>query len=284
MNLDQHIEKLIDLALKEDIGTGDITSHVLIPSHVQTSGEIVLKQGAVPAGLKFLEQLYQKIDPDIKVQLLVKEGSYQKAGTLLAKVTGPARGILSGERVALNLLQHASAVATATYEFVRKLKGLKCDILDTRKTLPGIRALEKYAVQVGGGKNHRFGLYDGYIIKRNHLSFFSSTSENPFKDAVKLVQQSHPNIPVEVEVHNPSDLDKALASDAVAIMLCKMAPQEILLCVKKIRKTNKKVYVESLGTITVDTVRSYGETGVDGIAIGSITHSAHATDIVMRLK
>jgi nicotinate-nucleotide pyrophosphorylase (carboxylating) len=284
MDFDQQIEHLIELALKEDIGKGDITSHALISDHVSTSGEIVQKQGGIPAGLKFLHLLYQKIDPEIKIKLLATEGNYYKAGTPLAKVSGPARGILTGERVALNFLQHASAVATATYEFVRKLKGLKCDILDTRKTLPGLRALEKYAVGVGGGINHRFGLYDGFIIKRNHLTFFSSSSANPYKEAVNLVKKACPDIPIEIEIHESSELDAALESNAVAIMLCRMPPQEIAKCVKKIRKTDKKVYVESLGTITVETVRSYGETGVDGISIGSITHSVPALDIVMRLK
>lgn len=284
MDLIQEIEKLIDIAIKEDIGSGDITSQVCIPDHVRTSGEIVLKQGGVPAGLCFLEMLYHKIDPEIKVKLLVKEGVYQKAGTSLAKVTGPARGILSGERVALNLIQHASGVATATHEYARKLTGLKCDILDTRKTLPGLRALEKYAVLTGGGKNHRFGLDDRFIIKWNHLSFFSGTSKNPILEAVNRVKEHSPDIPIEVEIHDAKDLAAALETDAVAIMLCRMSPRLLASCVKKVRKTDKKVYVESLGTITQDTVRSFAETGVDGISIGSITHSVPTLDIVLRLK
>lgn len=284
MDLDKEIEQLIEAAIKEDIGTGDITSEACIPPHVNSSGEIVLKQGGVPAGLRYLELLYKKIDPSIEVKVLVKEGTYQKAGTTLAKVSGPARGIITGERVALNLLQHASGVATATYEYVRKLTGLKCDILDTRKTLPGLRALEKYAVIVGGGKNHRFGLDDRFIIKWNHLAFVGSQAKQAIQEAVKLVKNFGKQIPIEVEIHDPKDLDAVLETEAFAVMLCRMSPKVIAECVKKIRKTNKKVYVESLGTITVETVRFFGETGVDGISIGSITHSVPALDIVMRLK
>jgi len=283
MNLEKEIEKLIDIAIEEDICTGDITSESCIPETALTSGRFYMKQAGVIAGLPFLSTLFQKIHPDIEVKLYVQEGSYQKAGTLIAKVSGPARGILSGERIALNIIQHASGVATVTSAYVRKVAGIDVAILDTRKTLPGLRALEKYAVHIAGGTNHRYGLDDRFIIKNNHLAFIEGTHEQAIKEAVERVHSRNPNIPVELEIHDPTQLDEALKTDASAIMLSRMFPETVCRCVKKIRKTDKKVYIESLGTITLDTVRAYAETGVDGIAIGSLTHSAECLDIRMRI-
>lgn len=285
MYLQKEIERLIDISIEEDIRSGDITSEVLIPKEAITSGHFVLKQAGVLAALPFLQILFQKIDPSIDVKLYVEEGSYQKAGTILGKVTGPARGILSGERIALNLIQHASGVATCTAECVRKLKGLhNCAILDTRKTLPGLRALEKYAVTVGGGTNHRFGLDDRFIIKTNHLYFFKGSSKKNIKDAIEKVHKHRPNLPIEIEITRFEQLSEALHPFVSAIMLSRMMPMEIQKCVNKIRQTDKKVYIESLGTITLDTIRAYAETGVDGISIGFVTHSVPILDIVMRLK
>lgn len=284
MNLEKEIERLIDTSIVEDIQSGDITSEVLVPENAVTSGRFVLKQAGILAGLPFLQILFQKIDPEIQVTLYVREGSYQKAGTILGKVTGPAQGILTGERIALNLIQHASGVATITSAYVRKLKGLRCEILDTRKTLPGLRALEKYAVRIGGGTNHRSSLDDRFIIKNNHLYFLAGRSPTPIKKAVKCVKSHRPDLTIEVEISHPDQLAEALQTEAHAIMLSRMLPSQIKSCLNRIRKTDKKVYVESLGTITLDTIRAYAETGVDGISIGSVTHSVPALDIVMRLK
>lgn len=283
MFLQREIERLIDTAISEDIGSGDITTQILIDAGTLASGSFVIKQAGVVAGLPFLQTVFQKIDPELTVTLLVKEGSFQKAGTILAKVAGPARAILTGERVALNLIQHASGVATITSEYVRKLKELHCAILDTRKTLPGLRALEKYAVKVGGGNNHRYSLDDRYTIKSNHLYFLNGATKTPIKEAVKLVKASNPELLVEVEIVRSDQIDEALESGADVIMLTRMFTNEVEACVKKARKANKKIYVESQGTITLDTVRAYAETGVDGISIGSITHSVPALHIVMRL-
>lgn len=284
MYLQKEIERLIDISIEEDIRSGDITSEVLVPKEAMTSGHIVLKQAGVLAALPFLQILFRKIDPSIEVKLYVEEGSYQKAGTILGKVSGPARGILSGERIALNLVQHASGVATCTAEYVRKLKGLHCGVLDTRKTLPGLRALEKYAVTVGGGTNHRFALDDRFIIKTNHLYFFKGISKCPIKEAIEKVHKHQPNLPIEVEITRFDQLSEALHPAVSGIMLSRMVPMEIQRCVKRVRQTDKKIYIESLGTITLDTIRAYAETGVDGISIGYVTHSVPALDIVMRLK
>ncbi len=284
MYLQKEIERLIDISIEEDLRSGDITTDVLVPESAIISARIVLKQAGVLAALPFLQILFHKIDPSIEVTLYVEEGSYQTAGTILGKVSGPARGILSGERVALNLIQHASGVATTTSEYVRKLKGLHCGILDTRKTLPGLRALEKYAVSVGGGFNHRFALDDRFIIKPNHLYFLKGTSKNPIKDAIEKVKERNADLPIEVEITRFDQLVHALHPFVDGIMLSRMMPLEIKRCVDRIRQTEKKVYIESLGTITLDTVRAYAETGVDGISIGSVTHSVPALDIVMRFK
>lgn len=285
MHFQKGIEHLIDTAIAEDIGEGDITSQALVPESAVTSGWFVLKQAGVVAALPFLKILFQKIDPEIKVSLFVKEGSYLKAGTIVAKVAGPARGILTGERIALNLIQHASGIATATFAYVSKLKGLFCEILDTRKTLPGLRALEKYAVKVGGGNNHRASLEDRFIIKSNHLYFIrGNRSSSMLKEAASQAKKFRPNLPLEIEISSIDQLTQALDSEAEAIMLSRMRPNDIKKCVDRIKKANKKVYVESLGTITLDTVRAYAETGVDGISLGSVTHSVPALDIVMRLK
>lgn len=284
MYLQKEIERLIDISISEDIGKGDVTTEVLVDTGVLTSGIFVLKQAGVVAALPFLETVFSKIDPSISVTLLVEEGSYHKAGTMIARASGPAKGILTGERIALNLIQHASGVATITQEYVRKLRGLKCQILDTRKTLPGLRALEKYAVRVGGGMNHRFSLDDRFTIKHNHFYFLGKGSSVPIKEAVQRARAAHPDLSIEVEISNINNLAEVLETSANAIMLSRMTPKEIKKSVEFVRKTGKKVYVESQGTITLDTIRAYAETGVDGISIGSITHSVPSLDIVMRLS
>ncbi|WP_059358758.1 carboxylating nicotinate-nucleotide diphosphorylase [Parachlamydia acanthamoebae] len=283
MDITNYIDLLLDTALKEDIRTGDITSEACIPEDAILTGRFIAKQAGILAGLPFLSLLFKKIDPRIEVQLLVSEGSYQKAGTVIAKAFGPARGIFSGERVALNLLQHASGVATLTNQYVRKVSGFDCSILDTRKTLPGLRALEKYAVTVGGGVNHRFGLDDRLIIKRNHLAFVGTTTPHPIREAVLRVKNHRPDLPIEIEIQDIDQLAEALDTEAETIMLCRMPPHEIKKCVHFIRKTGKKVFIESLGTITLETIQAYAETGVDGISLGSLTLSSHALDIAMRL-
>jgi len=284
MYLQKEIERLIDTAISEDVGSGDITTEVLVPEDAVISGSFVMKQAGITAGLPYLNILFQKIDHTIKATPLVEEGSYQKAGTIIAKVTGPARGILTGERIALNLIQHASAVATSTNEYVRKLRGLKCEILDTRKTLPGLRALEKYAVRIGGGSNHRFTLDDLVIIKNNHLYFLTGSSGTAIKTAIQKAKSKRPDLAIEVEISDTKLLPPVLESEAKAVMLSRMMPSEIKKCVRLIHKADKKAFVESLGTITLDTVRAYAETGVDGISIGAITFAVPPLEIVMRLK
>jgi len=282
MHLEKEIEGLIDIAIEEDIRSGDITSTACIPKQAVTSARLFMKQAGVVAGLPFLTILFHKIDPEIEIFLVIEEGSFQKAGTVIGKISGPARGILSGERIALNLLQHASGVATQTRAYVKKIVGIDCAILDTRKTLPGLRALEKYAVRVGGGVNHRFSLDGRFVIKPNHCCFLAGNFAHPLQEAIKRAKEYRPDLPIEIEIDSIEYLQEALNTDACAIMLSRMPPQSVQRCVKEIRKTNKKVYLESLGTITLDTIRAYAETGIDGISVDAITQ-AEALDIGMRL-
>jgi len=281
--IESQIEKLIDIAIQEDISHGDITTKACIPSTATASGKLILKQAGVVAGLPFFKKLFLKLDPEIKVDFFVEEGSYQTSGAILAHVTGPASPILAGERIALNLIQHASGIATITSAFVKKISGLECAIMDTRKTLPGLRAVEKYAVRVGGGLNYRHNLHDRCLIKLNHLAYFHSTSSEPILEAVNRVRQQNPECPIEIEIEDFEQLKKALETDVSAIVLRGMTPQKARKCVEKIHGAGKKAYLESSGTITLNTVRYYAETGIDAILIGDITHSVPALNMKFKL-
>lgn len=283
MELSVEIEKLIDVAIAEDIRSGDITTEALLSDTVQISARLFLRQAGVVAGFEILKRIFQKIDPEIEVTLLCQEGIFLKSGTLIASISGRARSILTGERLALNFIQHTSAIATMTAAYVKKVAGLKCVIMDTRKTIPGLRALEKYAVRIGGGKNHRFGLDDRLVIKTNHLAFLPQPLTHAIKDALKKIEAMGTRLPVEIEVNDLSLVDQVVHANVEAIMLRNMTPEDILRAVKKIRRTNKKIYVESSGAITLDTVRAYAETGVDGIAIGHLMYPPQALDMALRL-
>lgn len=281
--MDKDITRLIEQALAEDIRSGDITSEACIHPSEEITAKIVMKQAGIIAGLPFLTSLFHKIDNRIDVNLLVDEGSYQKAGTVIATVSGPARGIITCERVALNFLQHAAGVATATHEYVKKVEGFGCAIIDTRRTLPGLRSLEKYAVRVGGGVNHRYGLDDRFVIKRSHRSLLAGKNEQPILEALRLVKERNQDLHVEIEVDDLDDLDEALKTDAKVIILVNMTPDQVERAVEKIKPTGKKVFLESSGTITLNTIRAYAEKGVNAICIGALTHSVQALDISMKI-
>jgi nicotinate-nucleotide pyrophosphorylase (carboxylating) len=279
------IDRLLDRAIEEDIGKGDITTQACVSPDVAASGKLILKQKGVIAGIDFTKRLFEKIDPKVTLTPLVEEGPLLNAGTIIAHISGPARSLLTGERIALNLLRHTSGVASITAAYVKKVKGLKCAILDTRKTLPGLRCIEKYAVQVGGGVVHRWGLDDVYIIKNNHLAFLAAESTEPIAEAVRRVRADHPEIPIEIELVHLDQLDHILDADVQAIMLNNLRPDEVSRCVRKIRQTNKNImiYFESSGAISLETIRIYAETGIDGIAVSALTHSVQALEIGMRL-
>ncbi|MGE3954050.1 MAG: carboxylating nicotinate-nucleotide diphosphorylase [Parachlamydiales bacterium] len=272
---------VVDVALKEDIRTGDITSQACLSPDDQISGRLLLKQGGRLAGLAFLEPLFKKVDPRVEVKLFVEEGGEHRAGTILGTISGPAWAIFAGERVALNLLQHASGVATLTSYYVERTEGYDCDILDTRRTLPGLRCLERYAVRLGGGKNHRIGLDDRFIIKHNHLSFIARNTKHPIIEAVRRARAHRANVPIEVEVDDLKQIDQAVESGADIILLDHMPLPQVRKAVSKIKQKGK-AYVEGVGGVNLETVDAFAEAGLDGISVPALTFQAQPLEIALR--
>ncbi|HSX10278.1 MAG TPA: carboxylating nicotinate-nucleotide diphosphorylase [Chlamydiales bacterium] len=265
------IKRFIKTAFAEDFAHEDITSLSCIPENTQAEAHIVLKQKACIAGLKFIPDIFHLRDPEIEVRILASEGQMCEKGTVLAELQGSARSLLSGERVALNFLQHLCGVATLTARCVA-LAGA-CQILDTRKTILGLRMAQKYAVGVGGGVNHRMHLADRILIKNNHLALV------PLEECVRRARERCAWI--EVEVGSVGQMEQAINAGANAILLDNMSPDQVRECVLGARG---RVYLEASGGITLDNVAAYAATGVNGVSIGALTHSAHAIDISMRLK
>ena len=283
--LTEEIHKLIKIGIAEDIRSGDITSEACIPEDEPLSCKLILKQWGRLAGLPFLAQIFQTIDPTIQVDLYLEEGTIAKAGTVIGRVNGPARGIITAERVALNFLRHASGIATITTIYKEKLTDYGCehiDLLDTRKTLPGLRALDRYAVRIGGGKNHRDGLDDRFVIKGSHQKFIALHERRPIIEAVRKARAYRPNVRVEVEVSRISQVEEALEAAPDIIMLDNMPVFNVEKAVKLIRASNKNIYIEACGGIFLDTIGAYAETGVDGISIAALTDSVENLDITLR--
>jgi nicotinate-nucleotide pyrophosphorylase (carboxylating) len=275
--MDPYLKKLIEETLSEDLGNGDVTSEAIIPADAASTADIKAKQDLVLAGLDVARDVFHYLDPAIQFTPLAKDGDRIKSGAVLARVSGKTRILLAGERAALNLLQHLSGIATLTSRYAEQLKGTKAQILDTRKTLPGLRQLEKYAVRMGGGKNHRFGLYDGILIKDNHITAAGSIAK-----AIGLARRnSHHLLKVEVETKNLDEVREALAAQADVVMLDNMSVEMMKEAVKLI---SGKALVEASGNVTLETVRAIAETDVDFISSGSLTHSAPAADVSMKIK
>jgi nicotinate-nucleotide pyrophosphorylase (carboxylating) len=275
--MENDVKDLIARALQEDLGPGDATSEATIRPESASIAVMLAKQDLILAGLDIARAVFHYLDPDIQFTAFVKDGDRVNAGTELAKLTGNTRALLAGERVALNLLQHLSGIATLTAQYVEKVKGLETEVLDTRKTLPGLRRLEKYAVRIGGGRNHRFGLYDGVLIKDNHIK----ASGGIAKAIQNARKNAHHLLKLEVETKNLEEVREALDSRADIIMLDNMPVAMMREAVKLIAG---RVLVEASGNVTLDTVRAIAETGVDLISSGSLTHSAPAADISMKIK
>ncbi len=271
---------LADLALDEDLGeAGDLTSEVLIPAERIGAAVLVARQPGVLAGLPAAELVFALVDPTLMFEAVRSDGSPLQPGDQLAVVSGKSRSILRGERTALNFLQHLSGIATQTRRYVDAVAGLPCQILDTRKTTPGWRLLEKYAVRQGGGHNHRIGLYDGILIKDNHLAALAGQTD-PIGEAVRLARQKHgTSIPVEIEVDTLAQLEFALKAKPDIVLLDNMPPADLRQAVRRRNEIAPGVLLESSGGVTLDTLRALAETGVDRISIGALTHSAPALDI-----
>lgn len=269
------VHEFLRQALQEDIGFGDVTSEAIFAEDHMSSGYVLAKQEFVLAGLSVFRQVFQLLDPTVKIQSSAQDGSFIKAGTKFIQFSGRTRALLAGERVALNLLQHLSGIATKTYQFAGKLQGSSTVITDTRKTTPGMRMLEKYAVTVGGGKNHRLGLDHMILIKDNHIRAAGS-----IRSAVANVRACcSPFIKIEVETESLEQVQEALDVSVDVIMLDNMCLQDIQQAVKLI---HKQALIEVSGNVTLARLDELASVGVDIISSGALTHSVEAIDISMK--
>lgn len=266
---------LIDIALEEDLGTGDLTTAAVVPGGTVARATIEQRAAGVPAGLGVAGSVFARVDPGISFTVLAAEGSWREPGPL-AELAGPAAGILAGERVALNFLGRLSGVATLTARFVRAVEGTGARILDTRKTTPGLRELEKDAVRAGGGTNHRRGLYDAVLVKENHSALGGGVREA----TRRALAGAPPGVTVEVECASLAEVDEALAAGAGRILLDNMDPGELRRAVEHV---GGRAELEASGGVTLDNVRAVAESGVDWISIGALTHSAPALDVSLML-
>ena len=270
------IDRLIDLALEEDLGAGDVTTQALVPPELQGEAHIRAKETLVVAGLPVAARVFHKLDGRIAFEAEAADGQEVTSGTVLARLTGPVATILTGERVALNFLQHLSGIATFTRNMVAQLAGTKACLVDTRKTTPGWRVLQKYAVRLGGGRNHRFGLYDGVLIKNNHLTAVGSITA-----AVRQARErAHHLLKIEVEVTDLEGLQEALDASADLILLDNMDDATLK---KAVELTRGRAILEASGSMTKDRLLRVAATGVNFISMGKLTHSAPAVDIHLRL-
>jgi nicotinate-nucleotide pyrophosphorylase (carboxylating) len=277
------IFEAVNAALDEDIGRGDITSRAIVRPGQRARGSFLAKQDLVLAGLEVADAAFSAFDYHLQIESAAGDGDLVKSGKAFARVTGDAQTLLASERVALNFLQHLSGIATATRKYVDAIAGTSAVIVDTRKTKPGLRLLEKYAVTAGGGRNHRLGLDDGVLIKDNHLALGGGVAES-VRRVREVVGHLHK---IEVEVASLDQLREALRAKVDIVMLDNMSPDLTRQAVEIVRAAElgeKRTLIESSGGITLENVRAYAEAGVDLISIGAITHSAPAVDISFKIR
>lgn len=274
------VREIIDRALAEDLGQGDVTTEALINGSREGTGLITAKQEGVVAGMEVAMQVFRRVDPKLDVELLLEDGARVEPGSKIARVTGSIGSILKAERVALNFLQRISGIASETNRYVMRVEGLPVRIMDTRKTTPGLRSLEKYAVKAGGGMNHRMHLADGILIKDNHLAVLSAQGLG-IEETIAMARRNAPaELTVEVEVGTVSAALEAVQAGADIIMLDNMGLDDMRQAVQVIAG---RALVEASGGITLDAVRTVAETGVDRISIGALTHSPRALDISLEI-
>jgi len=272
--------RLIDIALHEDIGSGDWTTRWVVPARTRATARVVAKAEGIIAGLSIASSVFLRIDPRVEIISSLKDGSTVTEGDVVFTIKGPARTILSGERTALNFLQRLSGIATATRRYVDAVAGTDAKILDTRKTTPGWRSLEKSAVKAGGGENHRIGLFDMVLIKENHIAIAGGVAE-----AIKRVRDANTkSLQVEVEARNKDELRAALEAGCDIVLLDNMDVQGIRECVRLVKQRNGQVKTEASGNMTLERVRSVAETGVDFISVGALTHSVTALDLSLLMQ
>lgn len=274
----EEIQRAVRAALAEDIGPGDVTTHAIVPETATMCAEMVAREPLVLAGLAFARLAFQELDRDLVVAPHAADGDQCPKGQILLRVSGSARSILNAERVALNFVQRLSGVATLTAQFVEQVKGTKARILDTRKTTPGWRRFEKYAVKCGGGRNHRVGLYDMVLIKDNHLAALRNEPPNAIAAAVERARVAYPELKVEVEADTLAQVRQAVEARADIILLDNMSLAELR---EAVGMVGGRAQTEASGGVNLQTVRGIAETGVDFVSVGAITHSARAVDIAL---
>lgn len=275
---DQLIDDLLTLAFAEDIGDGDATTLSTIPADAMGRQKLIVKEEGVIAGIDMARRVFEKFDPSLKMTTFINDGAHVKPGDVAFEVEGPVRSLLQTERTMLNIMQRMSGIATTTARYQDRLKGLKTKVLDTRKTTPGLRMLEKMAVKIGGGENHRIGLFDMILIKDNHNDFAGGIA-NSVERAKQWCKENHKDLRIEVEVRNHEEIDEALKAGVDRIMLDNFTPERTAEAVRYIRSKNPSVEIESSGGITLETLREYGEAGVDFISVGALTHSVKGLDM-----
>lgn len=274
------VRELIRRALDEDIGPGDVTTSALIPEGAAGTAVIIARGPCVPAGLQVAAEVFRQVDPGLGCQMRAQDGDPVEQDAVLMEIHGRVGSVLTAERTALNFLQRLTGIATLTRRFVEKVSGYRVRILDTRKTTPTLRVLEKYAVVCGGGSNHRMGLFDMVLIKDNHRRYWRDAGIRDLCGAVQAARARFPGVPVEVEVESESELQDAIRGGPDWIMLDNMTPERMRRCVELCARRCK---LEASGGVTLETVASIAATGVDAISIGALTHSAPASDLSLEL-
>ena len=272
------LESQVATALREDVGSGDVTAE-LVPATQKARGRVITREDAVLCGRPWVEETFRQLDPDIRLSWRAVDGDRLTADSVIFEIAGPARAILTGERTALNFMQLLSATATAARGFVDAVAGTGCVILDTRKTLPGLRTAQKYAVRCGGARNHRIGLYDMVLIKENHIAAAGSLS-----GAIVAARRAAPGLPVEVEVESLAEFKEALAAWPDIILIDEFSQPDMIEAVAINRAQGRRVKIEASGSVSLETVRAIATTGVDYISVGSITKHVRAVDLSMRLE
>jgi nicotinate-nucleotide pyrophosphorylase (carboxylating) len=272
------IRAAVKAALAEDIGTGDATTLATVPPGLTVRAVMRAREPLVVTGIDFVETAFRELSRKVKVQKILRDGRHARAGEVLLKISGPARPILTAERVALNFIQRLSGVATLTSKFVAAVRGIRAKILDTRKTTPGWRRFEKYAVACGGGTNHRIGLFDMVLIKDNHLAALRDAKPNAIAAAISRARKKYPKLKIEVEADTLAQVRQALDAGAEMILLDNMSPR---LLRRAVEIVDDRAKTEASGGVHLETVHAIAQTGVDFISVGALTHSARAVDIAL---
>jgi nicotinate-nucleotide pyrophosphorylase (carboxylating) len=277
--MNQLIDELIELAFAEDIGDGDHTTLCCIPSTAEGKSRLIIKEEGILAGVEMARRIFYHFDPDLKMEVFIQDGSEVKTGDIAFTVEGRVQSLLQTERLVLNVMQRMSGIATTTRKYAKALEGTHTKVLDTRKTTPGMRLMEKEAVKAGGGENHRIGLFDMILLKDNHVDFAGGI-EQAITRAKHYLKEKEKDLRIEIEVRNFDELDQALKTGGIdRIMLDNFSVEDTK---KAVQRINGRYETESSGGITFDTLRAYAETGVDYISVGALTHSVKSLDMSLK--